>query len=73
MLASFGGAYAAYPVSNSITRAADKLTGGPGLTTIEKMGVAQQEEMEKQMRSQILQELGLGSPKSMYLEQLGLG
>ena len=73
MGASLAGAYAAYPVSNTITRGVDKLTGGPGMTTYEKMAQAQQEELEKQMRAKILQEYGLGTPQSTYLQQLGMG
>ena len=79
MLASFGGAYAAYPISSGITKTIDKATGGPGLTSYEKMAQKDQEAYADQIRQATLQSLGLVpgiNPQYVgndYLAQLGMG
>ena len=79
MGASLAGAYGAYPVSNAISRGVDKLTGGPGMTTYEKMAQEDQQAYAQQIQQATLQKLGLvpginpqyvGDP---YLQQLGMG
>ena len=79
MAASLGGAYAAYPVSNAITRGIDKVSGGPGMTTYEKMAQQEQEAYANQIQQATLQNLGLVpgiNPQyvgNSYLQQLGMG
>ena len=79
MLGSYGGAMAAYPTGMAITRGADALMGGPGLTDFEKMAKSEQEEYVKQIQMQTLQNAGLipGINPTYYnqdyLAQLGLG
>ena len=78
MFTSMGGAYAAYPAGMAITRAADKMTGGPGMTDFEKMAQKDQEQYVKQIQEQTLQAAGyipgMNSPAydSNYLASLGL-
>ena len=79
MAASMLGAYGAYPVSSGITRGIDKLTGGPGMTSYEKMAEKDKQAYTDQIQQATLQKLGLlpgvnpqyvGDP---YLQQLGMG
>ena len=78
MIASFAGGYAAYPAGNALIRAKDSLTGGPGLTSFEKMAQEDQEQMIKNIQQQTLQTAGyipgMNSPAydSNYLASLGL-
>lgn len=79
LIASFAGGYGSYPVSSAITRGIDKATGGPGLTSYEKLAEKDREAYAEQIRQQTLSAAGLipginpqylGNP---YLAQLGLG
>ena len=78
MIASFAGGYAAYPAGNALIRAKDALTGGPGLTSFEKMAQEDQKKMIEQIQQQTLQTAGyipgMNSPAydSNYLASLGL-
>ena len=80
-LGSYAGAMAGYPAGMALTRAADKLTGGPGLTDFEKMAQKDQEALIQQIQEQTLANAGLvpgfnpayyGTGND-YLAQLGLG
>ena len=79
--ASIAGAYAGYPVGIELTRAADKLTGGPGLTGFEKMAQKDHEQLIASIQEQTLANAGLipglnpayYSSGSDYLAQLGIG
>ena len=79
MAASLAGAYGAYPVSTAITRGVDKLTGGPGMTTYEKMAQEDQQAYAAQIQQATLEKLGLlpgVNPQYVsdpYLAQLGMG
>ena len=81
LIGSYGGAMAAYPAGMSLTRAADKLTGGPGLTDFEKMAQKDQEAFIEQIQREALENAGLipglnpayYSAGNDYLAQLGLG
>ena len=81
MLASFAGGYTSYPVGIELTRAADKLTGGPGLTDFEKMAQKDQEQLIASIQEQTLANAGLipglspayYSSGNDYLAQLGIG
>ena len=79
MMGSYGGAMAAYPAGMALTRAADKLTGGPGMTDFEKMAQRDQEQFIRNIQEQTLANAGLIpglNPayygQSDYLAQLGL-
>ena len=79
MFASYGGAMASYPAGMALTRAADKMTGGPGLTDFEKMQQKDQQAYVDQIRQEALAAAGYfpgTNPayygQSDYLTQLGL-
>ncbi len=78
MMASFAGGFAAYPAGNALIRAKDSLTGGPGMTSFEKMAQEDQKKMVEQIQQQTLQAAGylpgMNSPAydSNYLANLGL-
>ena len=79
-IGSIAGGFAAWPASELAVRGLDKLTGGPGMTSYEKLGQKERQEYEKQLREQILSQYGLISginPQQYggdsYLAQLGLG
>ena len=76
--ASIAGGFAAYPAGNALIRAKDALTGGPGLTSFEKMAQEDQKKIIEQIQQQTLQAAGyfpgMNSPAydSNYLANLGL-
>ena len=79
-IGSIAGGFAAFPASEMAVRGFDRLTGGPGLTSYEKLGQKERQAYEQQLREQILAQYGLISginPQyygaDPYLEQLGLG
>ena len=58
---SIVGGYSSMPVSDTLLRGKDKLTGGPGLTPYEKLSLAQQQELAQQIEQQVLQAYGISS------------
>jgi hypothetical protein len=79
-IGSIAGGIAAWPTSEALIRGIDKVSGGPGMTSYEKLGRKEQERYEEQLRDSILAQYGLvsginpemyGAPT--YLDSLGLG
>ena len=79
-IGSIAGGIAAWPTSEALIRGIDKVSGGPGMTSYEKLGRKEQQRYEQELRDSILAQYGLvsginpemyGAPS--YLEQLGLG
>ena len=79
-IGSIAGGFAAWPTSEALIRGIDKVSGGPGMTSYEKLSRKEQERYEQELRNSILAQYGLvsginpemyGAPS--YLEQLGLG
>lgn len=78
-IGSIAGGFAAWPVSEGLIRGIDKVSGGPGMTSYEKLGRQEQARYEQQLRDNILAQYGLvsginpemyGAPS--YLDSLGL-
>ncbi len=78
-IGSIAGGFAAWPASEALIRGIDKVSGGPGMTSYEKLGIKEQERYEEGLRNNILAQYGLisginpemyGAPS--YLDSLGL-
>ena len=62
MAGSYGAAVGAMPISNSLIRAKDKLSGGLGETAWERMGREEQEKFAKQLEAQIISQYRMANP-----------
>ena len=73
MAGSVAGGYSSMPVSDALLRTKDALSGGEGLTPYEKMSVAQQSELERQITQQVMQAYGLTSAGRYVDPSTGMG
>ena len=66
MAGSYGGAYGAMPVADTIMRGKDKLMGGKGQTPYERLSDEQKKVLEAQITEQVLYAYGLVPQTSRY-------
>ena len=73
MAGSYGGAYGAMPVADTIMRGKDKLMGGKGQTPYERLSDEQKKVLEAQITEQVLHAYGLIPQASRYISNPSTG